>query len=61
MIGAVVAEWMGASAGLGRQMWLAYTNLDMPSLFAAVLALTLLSAAVFQAVVALERRTVQWA
>ncbi|MGH8912171.1 MAG: ABC transporter permease [Acidimicrobiia bacterium] len=61
MIGAVIAEWMGASSGLGRQMWLAYTNLDMPSLFAAVLILTLLSAAVYRVVVAAERRTVHWA
>ena len=34
----VVAESVGASSGLGRRMWVAYTNLDMPSLFAAVLA-----------------------
>jgi ABC-type nitrate/sulfonate/bicarbonate transport system permease component len=61
MIGAVVAEWMGASSGLGRLMWLAYTNLDMPSLFGAVFALTLLSAAVYRLVVAAERRTVHWA
>lgn len=61
MIGAVVAEWMGASSGLGRQMWLAYTNLDMASLFAAVVVLTLLSAAVYRSVVVAERRTVHWA
>lgn len=61
MIGAVVAEWMGASSGLGRQMWLAYTNLDMPSLFAAVIVLTLLSAGVYRMVVVAERRTVHWA
>lgn len=60
MIGAVVAEWMGASAGLGRHMWVSYTNLDMPSLFAAVLALTVLSAAVYRVVVAAEHRTVHW-
>ena len=60
MIGAVVAEWVGASAGLGRQMWLAYTNLDMPGLFAAVVALTVLSAALYRTVVAFERRTVPW-
>jgi NitT/TauT family transport system permease protein len=60
LIGAVVAEWMGASSGLGRQMWLSYTNLDMPSLFAAVLVLTLLSAAVYRLVVTAERRTVHW-
>lgn len=61
LIGAVVAEWMGASAGLGRQMWLAYTNLNMPSLFAAVGVLTVLSAGLYQTVALIERRTVHWA
>lgn len=60
LIGAVVAEWMGASSGLGRQMWLAYNNLDMPSLFAAVIVLTLLSAVVYRLVMAAERRTTHW-
>ena len=59
--GAVVAEWMGASSGLGRAMWLAYTNLDMPSLFAAVIVLTLLSAGLYQSVVVVERRSLRWA
>lgn len=56
LVGAVVAEWMGASGGLGRSMWLAYTNLNMPSLFAAVFVLTAMSSAVYQGVVLLERR-----
>src|SRR5690606_13533125 len=60
LIGAVVAEWMGASSGLGRRMWLAYTNLDMPSLFAAVIVLTALSAGVSRLVITAERRTVHW-
>ena len=60
LIGAVVAEWMGASSGLGRRMWLAYTNLDMPSLFAAVIVLTALSAGVYRLVITAERRTVHW-
>lgn len=60
LIGAVVAEWMGASSGLGRQMWLAYTNLDMPSLFAAVVVLTVLSAAIYRLVATAEQRTVHW-
>lgn len=60
MIGAVVAEWMGASTGLGRNMWLAYTNLNMPALFAAVVVLTVLSTAVFQIVIHLERRSLFW-
>ena len=60
MIGAVVAEWMGASTGLGRQMWLAYTNLNMPALFAAVFVLTVLSTAVYQIVILIERRVLFW-
>lgn len=60
LIGAVVAEWVGASSGLGREMWLAYNNLNMPSLFAAVVILSLLSAAVYHLVVVTERRTVHW-
>lgn len=60
LLGAVVAEWMGASGGLGRTMWLAYTNLNMPSLFAAVFVLTLASTAVYQGVAVLERRWLFW-
>lgn len=60
MIGAIVAEWMGASDGLGREMWLAYTNLDMPSLFAAVMILTVLSVVVYGAVRSIETRVVFW-
>jgi NitT/TauT family transport system permease protein len=60
MIGAVVAEWMGASSGLGRTMWLAYTNLNMPLLFAAVFILTLLSTSLYLGVVWLERRLLHW-
>lgn len=60
LVGAVVAEWMGASGGLGRSMWLAYTNLNMPSLFAAVFVLTLISTGVYQCVVWLERRYLFW-
>ncbi len=55
MIGAVVAEWMGASSGLGRSMWLAYTNLRMPDLFAAVVVLTLLSTVIYHLVTVAER------
>lgn len=55
MIGAVVAEWMGASSGLGRAMWLAYSNLRMPELFAAVMVLTVLSALVYALVSRAER------
>lgn len=60
MVGAVIAEWMGASSGLGRIMWLAYTNLDMPALFAAVFILTALSIMLYQAILWLEQKFLFW-
>jgi len=60
MIGAVVAEWMGASSGLGRLMWLAYVNLNMPGLFAAVFVLTALSLTLYRLVLWLEHRWLYW-
>lgn len=60
MIGAVVAEWVGASSGLGREMWLAYSNLNMPALFAAVFVLTLLSTGLYQGILILEKRMLFW-
>lgn len=60
MIGAVVAEWMGASSGLGREMWLAYSNLNMPALFAAVFVLTVLSAGLYQIILQMEKRLLFW-
>lgn len=61
LIGAVVAEWVGASSGLGRHMWVAYTNLNMPSLFAAVVALAVLSGAIYWLADIAERKGVPWA
>ena len=60
LIGAVVAEWMGASSGLGREMWLAYANLNMPSLFAAVFVLTVISIILYQGILQLEKRFLFW-
>ncbi len=60
LIGAVVAEWAGASAGLGRTMWLAYTDLNLPMLFAAVFCLAAMGVALYTAVVAWERRVLFW-
>ncbi len=59
-IGAVVAEWTGASGGLGRAMWLAQTNLDMPRLFAAAMVLAILSLAGYALAAWGERRTIHW-
>ncbi|MBN2002126.1 MAG: ABC transporter permease [Anaerolineae bacterium] len=60
LVGAVVAEWAGASVGLGRAMWLAYTNLNMPSLFAAVFCSALMGIGLYLVVIGLEKRVVYW-
>jgi ABC-type nitrate/sulfonate/bicarbonate transport system permease component len=60
LVGAVVAEWAGASAGLGRLMWLAYTNLDIPTLFAAIALLALQGASLYQGAVWLEGKLLHW-
>jgi len=58
--GAVVAEWAGASAGLGRAMWLAYANLNLPMLFAAVFYSAVMSIGLYLLVIALEKRVIFW-
>lgn len=56
LVGAVVAEWLGASSGLGQLMWLAYNNLNLPLLFAAAVVLSLIGSLLYQVVVVFERR-----
>ncbi len=60
LIGAVVAEWTGASGGLGRTMWLAYTNLNLPFLFAAVFILAAAGMSMYVLINLIERRVVFW-
>ena len=60
LVGAVVAEWAGASNGLGRVMWLAYSNLDMPTLFGAVFCSALMGIGLYGFFIALEARVVFW-
>jgi ABC-type nitrate/sulfonate/bicarbonate transport system permease component len=60
LIAAVVAEWTGASGGLGRIMWLAYANLNLPFLFAAIFILALSGMIWYQIVLFLERKVVFW-
>ncbi len=60
LVGAVVAEWAGASAGLGRVMWLAYANLNMPALFAAVFYLAGMGVGLYGLVLMLEKRVLFW-
>lgn len=60
LIGAVIAEWTGASAGLGRVMWLAYANLNLPPLFAAIFLLSICGMSAWQGIGLLERRILHW-
>lgn len=60
LVGAVVAEWAGASAGLGRAMWLAYANLNMPALFAAVVCSATMGIVLYALISALEKRIIFW-
>ena len=60
LIGSVVAEWTGASGGLGRIMWLAYTNLNLPYLFAAVFILAAAGVFLFSTITWVETKVVFW-
>ena len=60
LIGAVVAEWFSGDRGLGSVIIVAYSNLDMPTLFAAILALAAVGVALTAAVSAIEKRVLFW-
>ena len=60
LVGAVIAEWTGASSGLGRVMWLAYANLNLPPLFAAIFILSLSGMAAYGTMAWLETRVIRW-
>ncbi len=60
LIGAVVAEWTGASGGLGRTMWLAYTNLNLPFLFAAIFILAASGMLIYRITTWAEAKAVFW-
>ncbi|MCD4673506.1 MAG: ABC transporter permease subunit, partial [Anaerolineaceae bacterium] len=60
LIGAVVAEWTGASGGLGRTMWLAYNNLNLPYMFAAILLLAAGGMVLYRLLDMLETKIVFW-
>nr|BAL54962.1 binding-protein-dependent transport systems inner membrane component [uncultured Chloroflexota bacterium]BAL57206.1 binding-protein-dependent transport systems inner membrane component [uncultured Chloroflexota bacterium] len=60
LVGAVIAEWTGASNGLGRVMWLAYSNLNLPPMFAAIFILSLFGMFAYGLIVWLEKRVIHW-
>ncbi len=60
LVGAVIAEWAGASSGLGRVMWMSYTNLNLPPMFAAIFVLSLSGMSAYGLIVWLESRALRW-
>jgi ABC-type nitrate/sulfonate/bicarbonate transport system permease component len=60
LMGAVIAEWTGAGNGLGRVMWLAYANLNLPPLFAAIFVVSTVSIFIYLLMVWLEYKAMPW-
>lgn len=60
LVGAVIAEWTGASSGLGRVMWLAYSNLNLPPMFAAIFVLSLSGMGAYGLIIWLEKKVLRW-
>ena len=60
VIGAVVGEWFSANRGLGSVIFVAHSNLDMPTLFAAILVLSFIGIALTVAVSVIERKALFW-
>jgi NitT/TauT family transport system permease protein len=61
VIGAIVAEFAGASNGLGYLIQFGSTQLDTPLLFAALILVSAIGVALYYGVVLLERLLLPWA
>jgi ABC-type nitrate/sulfonate/bicarbonate transport system permease component len=60
VIGAIVGEWVGASAGLGHLILAANSQLDTVLVFAAVTAITLLGMVMYFVVYIVEHWCIHW-
>jgi putative hydroxymethylpyrimidine transport system permease protein len=60
VIGAVFAEWAGASSGLGHQILIASSNLLTARMFAAITLLSVMAILLFALVSVIERRVITW-
>jgi NitT/TauT family transport system permease protein len=60
LIGAVVAEWFTGDQGLGVVIFVANSNLDTPTLFAAVAVLAVSGVAINVLITLIERRVLYW-
>lgn len=60
VVGAVIAEWVGATQGLGYLLLQANATLDTALLFAVLICLTVIGIVLYYAVEWLEKRMIPW-
>ena len=60
VIGAVVGEWFSGDRGLGSIIIVAHSNLDMPTLFSAIVVLSVMGIVLFALVSFIERKALFW-
>jgi NitT/TauT family transport system permease protein len=60
IIGAVVAEWFGSADGLGRLIQISNANLDLPTVFAAVVVLAIIGVVLNLGLSLIERSVLSW-
>ena len=61
VIGAIVGEFAGASAGLGYMIQFASTQLDTPLVFAALIVISVVGVVFYYLIELLERGVTPWA
>lgn len=59
-IGAIVGEWVGASAGLGYRMVYANARLRVDEMFASLIILVIMALALFYAVDSIVKKAIHW-
>jgi len=60
LVAVVLSEFVGENDGLGRYIWLQYTEIDVPELYAALLFLGLLGYTLNRLFLLAERRLLSW-
>ena len=60
VIGAVIGEWFSADRGLGSVIIVAHSNLDMPTLFSAILALSAMGIGLTILLSIIEKKALFW-
>jgi ABC-type nitrate/sulfonate/bicarbonate transport system permease component len=60
VIGAVVAEWFSGDRGLGRVIYIANNNLDMPTAFGGIFTLAVIGVGLFLLTSYIEQRVLFW-